>query len=100
LIPPPSLQDEWLTGQERHVRDEARTRRHKRRTQTDLAQGMQPLFPPSLANTHIPEQLTTLQEGVEPSQEENAIKEHSETDASEGAHQRARIGRRVRPPIE
>jgi hypothetical protein len=26
LIPPPPLQDEWLTGQERQVRDEARTR--------------------------------------------------------------------------
>jgi hypothetical protein len=32
LIPPPPLQDEWLTGQERQVRDEARTRRHQRRT--------------------------------------------------------------------
>jgi hypothetical protein len=34
LIPPPPLQDEWLTGQEHQVRDEARTRRHQRRTQT------------------------------------------------------------------
>jgi hypothetical protein len=34
LIPLPPLQDEWMTGQERQVRDEARTRRHQRRTNT------------------------------------------------------------------
>jgi hypothetical protein len=61
LIPPPPLQDEWLTGQERQVRDESRTRRHQQRTQTapfqhsddpapDSVQGMLPLFPPSLAH--------------------------------------------------
>jgi hypothetical protein len=57
LIPPPPLQDEWMTRQERQVRDEARTRLHQQRTQTiplqysdapapDLVQGMQPLCPP------------------------------------------------------
>jgi hypothetical protein len=112
LIPPPPLQDEWLTGQERQVRDEAQIHHNQRRTQTiplqhsdapvpDLVQGMQPLFPPSLADaTSTTGQLTTVPEGVEPSQDQNdvAITEHSETDASEGAQQRTRSGRHVRPP--
>jgi hypothetical protein len=34
LISPPPLQDEWLTGQERQVRDDAWTRRNQRRTHT------------------------------------------------------------------
>jgi hypothetical protein len=99
LIPPPPLQDEWLTGQERQVRDEARTRLHQRRTQTVplqhaddpapyLVHGMQPLSPPTLADTTSTGQLPTVTEGVEPSQEHDvAITEHSETDASEGAQQ-------------
>jgi hypothetical protein len=66
----------------------------------DLVQGMQPLFPPTLADAHSTGQFPNVPEGFEPSQEENdvAIIEHSETDASEGAHQRTRNGRRVRPP--
>jgi hypothetical protein len=36
LIPPPPLQDEWLTGQERKARDDARTRRNQQRTQNML----------------------------------------------------------------
>jgi hypothetical protein len=71
LIPPPPLQDEWLTGQESQVRDKARTRQHQRQTQTvplqqldapapDLVQSMQPLFPPSLAYTHSTSQLPTV----------------------------------------
>jgi hypothetical protein len=111
LIPPPPLQDEWLTGQERQVRDEARTRRHQRRTQTvplqklnapapDLVHDMHPLFPPTLADATSTDQLHTILEGVEPSQDEHdvAITEHSETDDSEGAHQKTRSGRRVRTP--
>jgi hypothetical protein len=114
LIPPPPLKDEWLTGQERQVRNEARTRQHQRRTQTfplqhfdatapDLVQGMQPLFPPSLADTHSTSQLRTVpfrREGVEPGQvdSDEAITEQSETDAPEGAQQRTRSGSRVRPP--
>jgi hypothetical protein len=111
FIPPPPLQDEWLTGQERQVRDEARTRRHQRWTQAvplqpsktpapDLVQGMQPIFPTSIADTHSTGQLPTVPEGVEPGQLDNdeAITEQSETDAPEGAEQRTRSGRRVRPP--
>jgi hypothetical protein len=61
---------------------------------------MQPLFPPSLADTHSTSQLPTVPEGVEPGQVDNdeAITEQSETDAPEGAQQRTRSGRRVRPP--
>jgi hypothetical protein len=111
LIPPPPLQNEWLTGQERQVRDVARTRCHRRRTPTvplqqfdapapDVVQGMQPLFPPSLADIHSTSQLPTDPEGVEPGQVDNdeAITERSETDAPEGAQQRTRSGRHVRPP--
>jgi hypothetical protein len=111
LIPPPPLQEEWLNGQECQVHNEARTSRHQRRTQTvplqhsdapfpDLVQYMQPLFPPSLADAHSTGQLPTVPEGVEPSQGDHdiAITEHSETDASGGAQQRTRSGRRVRPP--
>jgi hypothetical protein len=62
-----------------------------------LVQGKQP---PSLADTHSTGQLPTVPEGVEPGQVDNdeAITEQSETDAPEGAQQRARSGRRVRPP--
>jgi hypothetical protein len=61
---------------------------------------MQPLFSPSLADAHSTGQLPTVPEGVEPSQGDNdvAITEHLETDASEGTHQRNRSVRRVRPP--
>jgi hypothetical protein len=61
---------------------------------------VQPLFPPSLDDTHSTGQLPIVPDGVEPSQEEIdvAITEHLETDASEGAQQRTRSGRRVRPP--
>jgi hypothetical protein len=61
---------------------------------------MHPLFPPSLADANSTVQLPTIPEGVEPSQDQNevAITEHSETDASEGAQQRTRKDRRVRPP--
>jgi hypothetical protein len=34
LIPPPPLQDEWLTGQQHQVRDEEWTYRHQRQTYT------------------------------------------------------------------
>jgi hypothetical protein len=111
LIPPPPLQDEWLNGQEHQVRDEARTRRRQRRTQTvplqnsnapdpDLVQGIQPLFPPTLADATSTGQLPTVPEGVDPGQDQDdvAITENSETDASEGAQQRTRSYRRVRPP--
>jgi hypothetical protein len=48
---------------------------------------MQPLFPPSLADARRTGQLPTVPEGVEPSQDQNdvAITEHSEADASDGA---------------
>jgi hypothetical protein len=61
---------------------------------------MQPLFLPSLDDVHRTGQLPAVLEGVEPSQDQNdvAIKEHSETDASEGAQQRTQSDRRVRPP--
>jgi hypothetical protein len=61
---------------------------------------MQPLFLPTLADSASAGQLPTLPEGVELSQDEDdvGITEHSETDASEGAQQRMRSDRRVRPP--
>jgi hypothetical protein len=60
---------------------------------------MHPLFTPSLADANSTGRLPTVPEGVEPSQDQNdvAITEHSETDASEGACQRTRIGRSLRP---
>jgi hypothetical protein len=66
----------------------------------DLVNGMQPLFPPTLADDTSTGQLPTIPVGVEPGQDQDdvAIMEHSETDASEGAQQRTRSGRRVRPP--
>jgi hypothetical protein len=81
------LQDAWLTGQERQVRDEARTRHHQLRTQTVPLQ-------------HSDAPAPGLVQGIEPSQDQNdvAITEHSETDASEGAQQRTRSDKRVRPP--
>jgi hypothetical protein len=65
-----------------------------------LVQGIQPLFPPKLADTHSTGQLPTVPEGVEPGQVDNdkAITEQSETDALEGAQQRTRSDRRVSPP--
>jgi hypothetical protein len=109
VVPPPPLQDEWLTGQEHQVRDEDRARLNQRRTQTvplrrsntpapDLVHYMQPLIPPMLADTTSAGQLTTFLEGVEPYEDDVGITEHSETDAPEGAQQCTRSGRHIRPP--
>jgi hypothetical protein len=61
---------------------------------------MQPIFPPSIADTQRTGKLPTVPEGVETGQLDNdeAITEQSKTDAPEGAEQRTRSGRRVRPP--
>jgi hypothetical protein len=113
VIPPPSLQEKWLTGQERQVlvHDEAQTHRNQRRTQTAplqrsdapapyLVHVMQPLYPPTLADATSAGKIPTVPQGVEPIQDKYdvVIMEYSETDASEGAQQQTRSGRRVRPP--
>jgi hypothetical protein len=50
---------------------------------------MYPLFPPTLADATSTDQLPTVSEGDEPDQDQDdvAITEHSETDASEVAQQ-------------
>jgi hypothetical protein len=75
----------------------------------ELVQGMQPLFPPTLAGAPIASKLPTVPEGVEldsqPELDESepydvGVEEHSGTDAPEGAQHCTRSGRPVIPPTQ